>query len=74
MSLEICRKMFALAELGIPFYSNCDYWQQSLETDDYLLRHNSEVGHEDCDIVVLSYTWPLWVRMGTFDLFQNQLP
>jgi hypothetical protein len=63
-----------LLELGIPFYSNCDYWQQSLEPDDYLLRHNSEVRHEDCDIVVLSYTWPLWVRMGTFDLFQKQLP
>jgi hypothetical protein len=63
-----------LLELGIPFYSNCDYWQQSLKADDYLLRHNPDVRHEDCDIVVLSYTWPFWVRMGTFDLFQKRLP
>jgi len=63
-----------LLELGIPFFSNCNYWQQSLRPNDYLLQHNPEVGHEDCDIVVVSYTWPCWVRMGTFDLFQKQLP
>jgi len=61
-------------ELGIPFYSSCAYWRQSLVTNDYLLKHSPLVGHEDCDIVVVRYTWPSWVRMGTFDLVQNPLP
>lgn len=61
-------------ELGVPFYANCDYWRQSTEPGDYLLRRNPDVTPEDCDIVVVSYTWPQWVRMQTFDLRQQPLP
>lgn len=63
-----------LVELGIPFYSNCDYWLQSTAPNDYLFRHDPEVTHEDCDVVVVSYTWPYWVRMKSFDLIQKPLP
>src|SRR5262249_46974222 len=61
-------------ELRIPFYSNCDYWRQSLVPNDYLFKHDPEVEHADCDIVVVSYTWPSLVRMGTFDIFQKPVP
>ena len=57
-----------LLELGTPYYSNCDYWLRSSELSDYLLKHDPNVTHEDCDIVVVSYTWPQWVRMGSFDV------
>lgn len=60
-------------ELGIPFHSNCDYWLQSLDPNDYLFRHNPEVGHADCDIVIVSYTWPYWMNEN-FKLFQKPLP
>ncbi len=45
-----------LIKLGVTFYSNCNYWQQSLKANDFLLRHISDVSYEDCDIVVVSYT------------------
>src|SRR5438132_4098630 len=63
-----------LVELRIPFYGNCDYWLQSTQSDDYLIRHHPDVTPDDCDIVVVSYTWPYWVRMKTFDLIQRPLP
>lgn len=61
-------------ELGIPYYSNCDYWQQSVTPGDYLFRHDSEVRPDDCDAVIVSYTWPYWIRMKTFDLVRHPLP
>ena len=63
-----------LKELGIQYFSNCNYWLQSPNTNDYLFKHHPEVAPEDCDIVVVSYTWPQWVRMGTFDLRRRPLP
>jgi hypothetical protein len=63
-----------LKELGVPYFANCDYWLQSLDPGDYLFKHCPEVSYEDCDIVVVSYTWPQWVRMGTFELRQQPLP
>jgi hypothetical protein len=63
-----------LVELGIPFHSNCDYWLQSTKPDDYLFKHDSSVSLNDCDIVVVSYTWPYWIRMETFDLLRRPLP
>lgn len=63
-----------LNELGVPFFSNCDYWLQSLDPGDYLFKHCPEISHQDCDIVVVSYTWPHWVRMGTFELRRQPLP
>ena len=61
-------------ELGIQFYANCDYWLQSTRPNDYLIRHHPDVMPDDCDIVVVSYTWPRWVKMKSFDLVQKPLP
>src|SRR5262249_53624576 len=61
-------------ELGIPFHSSCDYWLQSTKPDDYLLKCNPEVGPDDCNIVIVSYTWPYWIRTRTFDLVRRPLP
>jgi hypothetical protein len=63
-----------LKELGIQYFSNCNYWLQSPDPNDYLFKHHPEVAPEDCDVVVVSYTWPQWVRMGTFDLRRRPLP
>lgn len=46
-----------LRELGIPFYSNTDYWQLSSETGEYLFQHNPEIAPDDCSIVVLGNEW-----------------
>jgi hypothetical protein len=63
-----------LTELGVQYFSNCDYWLQSPNHNDYLLKHRPEVTPADCDVVVVSYTWPQWVRMGSFDLRLQPLP
>jgi hypothetical protein len=63
-----------LQELGIPFSGNCDYWLQSTEPGDYRIKHDPEITPDDCDIVVVSYTWPYWIRMKTFDLVRRSLP
>src|ERR1041384_4867313 len=61
-------------QLGVPYFANCDYWQQSSTPGDYLYRANAEVTPQDCDVVVVSYTWPYWIRMTTFDLVRRPLP
>lgn len=63
-----------LSDLGIAYYANCDYWLQSTTPGDYLFRATPEVRHQDCDIVVVPYTWPLWVRMGDFKARKRPLP
>jgi hypothetical protein len=63
-----------LKELGILFSGNCNYWQQSTEPGDYLIKHHPDIRPDDCDIVVVSYTWPYWVRMKTFNLVRRPLP
>jgi len=63
-----------LSALGIKYYSNCDYWQQSPNPDDYLFRHDPAITPDECDVVVVSYTWPQWVRMRTFDMRRQPLP
>ena len=62
------------SELGIRFHSSCDYWLQSTRPGDYLLKHDPDVRADDCDIVIVSYTWPYWIRMKTFDLVRRPLP
>jgi hypothetical protein len=62
------------SELGIPFHSSCDYWLRSTRPNDYLLKHDPAVRPDDCDIVIVSYTWPYWIRMNTFDLVRRPLP
>jgi hypothetical protein len=63
-----------LQELGIPYSGNCNYWLQSTEPSDYLIKHDPGIRPDDCDIVVVSYTWPYWIRMKTFDLVRRPLP
>lgn len=45
------------SELGIPFFSNVDYWQESPEKQEYLFRHNPEITPDDCSIVILQNNW-----------------
>ena len=63
-----------LKESGIPFSGSSDFWKQSAEAGDYLIKHDPEITPDDCDIVVVSYTWPHWIRMKTFDLVRRPLP
>ncbi len=61
-------------ELGVPFSSNCNYWKQSSADGDYLVKHDPAITPDDCDVVVVSYTWAYWNRMGTFDVLRSPLP
>lgn len=63
-----------LREIGVPFSGNCDYWLESTKPGDYLIRLDPHIRPDDCDIVVVSYTWPYWIRMKTFDLVRRPLP
>lgn len=63
-----------LRELGVPFSGNCDYWLESTKPGAYLIRHDPAVSADDADVVVVSYTWPFWIRMKTFDLVRRPLP
>jgi hypothetical protein len=63
-----------LTDLGIRYYSNCDYWLQSATSGDYLFRHEPGISHHVCDIVVVGYTWPYWVKMKNFSLRRQPLP
>ncbi|MDI1335074.1 MAG: hypothetical protein PSU94_02725 [Lacunisphaera sp.] len=53
-----------LRALGIPYYASANYWLQSTEPGDYLFRHTPDVSPDDCDLVVLPYTWFNWVLLG----------
>jgi hypothetical protein len=44
-------------ELGIPFFSNVNYWQESTENAQYLFNQHPEVTANDCSIVVLTNNW-----------------
>ena len=63
-----------LAELGLPFSGCCNYWRRSNQPGDFLIRHDPDVQPDDCDIVVVSYTWSKWIRMGTFETKSRPLP
>lgn len=61
-------------ELGVPFSGNTDYWLRSTEPGDYLIKHDPEIRPDDCDIVVVSYFWPLWIRPDDFVVQRDKLP
>jgi len=44
-------------ELGISFFSNVNYWQNSLETEEYLFQYHAHVTPDDCSIVILTNNW-----------------
>jgi len=61
-----------LRELGIPFFSNVNYWQESPEKASYLLRHDPEITPDDCSIVVLQNNWYTIDRPLPANLFHPQ--
>ena len=63
-----------LNELGVRHYANTNYWQQSTTPGDYLLRHDPAVSPDDCDLVVVSYTWPSWMHPDTYRVERRPLP
>ena len=63
-----------LREMGIPFHANCNYWQETTEPGSWLFRSDPAVGPDDCDVVVVSFFYPCWIRMGTFDQRSQPLP
>jgi hypothetical protein len=44
-------------DLGVQYYSSNNYWQLSPEQDRCLLQYDPNIGHQDCDIVVLERQW-----------------
>lgn len=63
-----------LKELGVPFHGSCNYWLQSTQPYDYLIKHDPDIGPDDCDVVVVSYTWSIFMRPGSFDFLERPLP
>lgn len=46
-----------LKSLGVQYYSSNDYWQLKPGDKRFLLQHDPDVTHRDCDIVVLERQW-----------------
>ncbi len=46
-----------LQALGVPCYSNVDYWPLDPERTRFLLRHDPAVTAEDCELVIVSDDW-----------------
>lgn len=63
-----------LRDLGIPFSGNCNYWKESPESSGFLIAHDPQIEPDDCTIVVVSYTWPFFIKMGTFETVRRPLP
>ena len=63
-----------LRELGIPFHANCDYWQETTDPGSWLFRHDPAVGPDDCDVVIVSFFYPLWIQSKTFKVRTQPLP
>jgi hypothetical protein len=63
-----------LRALGLPYYASADYWRQSPEPGDFLFRRTSEVRPDDCDVVVLPYTWFNWVLLGAPAALRREVP
>jgi len=63
-----------LNQLGIRYYANTNYWLQSTTPGDYLFRHDPAVAPDDCDVVIVSYTWPSWMHPETFRVERQPLP
>jgi hypothetical protein len=45
-------------ELGVPFFANCNYWRETPDEETFLIQNDPAVAPADCDVVVVSYTWP----------------
>jgi Glycosyl transferases group 1 len=53
--------LVALAEgfkaLGIPFYSNRNFWKTGIEDNNYLFRYNPDISPDHCSVVILHTAW-----------------
>lgn len=58
-----------LKELGIPFYSNINYWKLSPEREEYLFCYDPNVTADDCSIVVVSNHWYNCYQVSPENLF-----
>ena len=63
-----------LDELNVRHYANTNYWQRSARPGDYLLRRDPAITPDDCDVVVVSYTWPSWMHPDTYRVDRRPLP
>jgi hypothetical protein len=62
-----------LRELGIPYHASADYWRES-PGGEFLFRSTPEVRPDDCDVVVLPYTWFNWVLLGEPRPIRREVP
>jgi hypothetical protein len=46
-----------LQSLGVPFYSNRDFWQILPDREEYLFKHDPKIAPDDCSIVILHTAW-----------------
>lgn len=48
-----------LKALGVPFYSDVNYWKLTADSEDgpYLFNYNPEITPDDCSVVVLNHSW-----------------
>ena len=76
--INLQEDVVALAEglnaLGVRHHANTNYWRSSTAPGDYLLRHDPAVTPDDCDVVVVSYTWPSWMHPETYRVDRRPLP
>src|ERR1700730_17030520 len=63
-----------LRQLGIPFYGNCNYWQETPQDREFLIKYDPHVAFSDCDVVVVSHVWPFSVEGHTFKATARLLP
>ncbi len=54
--LKICIAE-GLKELGIPFYSNINYWRISDQSEETLFCNHPDIHPDDCSVVVLDKNW-----------------
>lgn len=63
-----------LKELGIPFFSNKIFWKTDSENQNYLFNYDSNISYQDCDLIVISYTWFEYINHITYKHYQQDFP
>jgi len=59
-------------ELGIPCYSNIDYWKIHANKDEYLCQYDPAVQPDDCTIVVIDGIWFTFGNTFPENLFHSE--
>ena len=62
-----------LKDLGITFYSNKNLWKDEIEGG-WLFNFSPEVSYQDCDVVVMSYTWFEYLDPETYEHYEQNFP